>query len=301
MKRLDMLRKVARVLLPLVFLGLVTACGAPPSYSEDPMEEILYEDEDDIPIPREMPMEEVGRVPDEGGEYEGDDPFEGEEPETSALDADDYKVALDVTKEIELNSKATLRVWIGKENYMPDQLPQSARDATSIPARIGDYARVTPFAPDFEVGPEESQTMHIVPSGSAVLFYLTPTKQGEFLISAKIELYDNPELEGIAVPKTSEIVSVLVTVDKKAAMMGRLGQLGTIVWDEFVKFWGALVAILFAVILFVVRKFARRKTGFVDTSGGGDYSETDESYGTEESADMGDSGESGDESEGADV
>ena len=237
------------------------------------------------------------------------------EPEMTkrVLNADDYTVALDVTKEIFLDSKATLRVWIGKDVPLPKQIPSTVRDTSTIPANIGDYARITPFAPDFEVGPEESQTMHIDPSGASVLFYLTPTKQGEFLISAKIELYDNPDLEGVAVPKTSEIVSVLVTVDKKAAVKSRFGQLGNIAWDEFVKFWGALVALLFGVALFVVRKFFRKKTGY-DGSGestpSAGSSDAVESFDTEGSADAGESSEtgdledaieSGDESDGADV
>ena len=194
------------------------------------------------------------------------DPFSGEgddEPaERPALNADDYKVALDVTNEITLNSTATLRVWIGLENYIPKAIPTTVRDTTTIPANLGDYARITPYAPDFTVGPEESQVMRIVPSGSSVLFSLTPEKEGEFLISAKIELYDNPDLVGVAIPKTSDIVSVVVKVDTKAAVKSHLGELGTITWAELKKFWAAIVAVFFGALLFLFRKFVRKKTGY---------------------------------------
>ena len=103
------------------------------------------------------------------------------------------------------------------------------------------------------------------------------------------------------------------TVDKKAAVKSRFGQLGNIAWDEFVKFWGALVALLFGVALFVVRKFFRKKTGY-DGSGESTpstgSSDAVESFDTEGSADAGESSEtgdledaieSGDESDGADV
>lgn len=197
------------------------------------------------------------------------DPFAGsgeegeEEPVAKpALNADDYKVALDVTNEITLNSNATLRVWIGLENYLPKPIPTTARDTTTIPASLGDYARITPYAPDFTVGPEESQVMRIVPSGSSVLFSLTPEREGEFLISAKIELYDNPDLVGVAVPKTSDIVSVVVKVDTKAAVKSHLGQLGDVAWSEFLKFWGAIVALLLGALYFIINKHVKKKTGY---------------------------------------
>ena len=223
------------------------------------------------------------------------DPFSGEgddEPaERPALNADDYKVALDVTNEITLGSNATLRVWIGLENYLPKPIPTTSRDTTTIPASLGDYARITPYAPDFMVGPEESQVMRIVPSGSSVLFSLTPEKEGEFLISARIELYDNPDLMGIAVPKTSDIVSVVVKVDTKAAVKSHLGELGTITWSELKKFWAAIVAVFFGAILFLFRKFVRKKTGYsADGSeyGGGTYTPSDPAQTTDTSASGGD-------------
>lgn len=222
------------------------------------------------------------------------DPFSGEgddEPaERPALNADDYKVALDVTNEITLGSNATLRVWIGLENYLPKPIPTTSRDTTTIPASLGDYARITPYAPDFTVGPEESQVMRIVPSGSSVLFSLTPEKEGEFLISARIELYDNPDLMGVAVPKTSDIVSVVVKVDTKAAVKSHLGELGTITWSELKKFWAAIVAVFFGAILFLFRKFVRKKTGYsADGSdyGGGDTYTPSEPAQTTDTSDTG--------------
>ena len=209
------------------------------------------------------------------------DPFaedDEEEPSKPALNADDYKVALDVTNEITLNSTATLRVWIGLENYIPKAIPTTVRDTTTIPANLGDYARITPYAPDFTVGPEESQVMRIVPSGSSVLFSLTPQKEGEFLISARIELYDNPDLVGVAIPKTSDIVSVVVKVDTIGAVKGGLSELGAITWKELKKFWAAIMVVFFGALLFLFRKFVHKKTGFISNGTEGSDYETGESY-----------------------
>lgn len=180
----------------------------------------------------------------------------------SSLNADDYTAVLDVTETMELHQKGDLRVWIGIENYMPEEDTTMARKTTSFPGDEGNYARITPYAPDFRIEPEESQIMRITPSGSSLLFTIIPEKKGEFKISAKIELFDNPNFEGVPIPKTTNIVSVVVTVDPKVNLMARLGQLGTVLWDNFLKFWGAVVALIFGALLFVTRKFVKKKTGF---------------------------------------
>ena len=180
----------------------------------------------------------------------------------SSLNADDYTAVLDVTETMELHQKGDLRVWIGKENYIQEEEPDMIRGMTTFPGDEGNYARITPYAPDFRIEPDESQTMRISPSGSSILFTIIPQKKGEFRISAKIELFDNPYFDGVPIPKTTNIVSVVVTVDPKVNLMARLGQLGTVLWDNFLKFWGAVVALIFGALFFVTRKFIKKKTGF---------------------------------------
>ena len=248
---------------------------------------------DPIPIP---PQEEVvhtepeptGRVPDveetrptptpsrptgkpspspgTGSRPAAQNPPVAEEPvierPASSLNADDYTAVLDVTETMELHQKGDLRVWIGIENYAPEKESDMTRKTTSFPGDEGNYARITPYAPDFRIEPEESQIMRITPRGSSVLFTIIPEKKGEFKISAKIELFDNPEFEGVPIPKTTNIVSVVVTVDPTVKLKSGLGELGTVLWDNFLKFWGAVVALIFGAILFVTRKYIKKKTGF---------------------------------------
>ena len=202
------------------------------------------------PAPQDIPVDEPA----------------AEEP-ASSFNADEYTAVLDVTSQMELHQKGDLRVWIGIENYkethnMPEVEVDMARKTTTFPGDEGNYARITPYAPDFRIEPEESQIMRIVPSGSSVLFTIIPEKKGEFKISAKIELYDNPDFEGVPIPKTTNIVSVVVSVDPTVNLKSGLGQMGTVLWDNFLKFWGAIVALIFGAILFVTRKYIKKKTGF---------------------------------------
>ena len=251
---------VGRWLLPVLLLCGISACGG----STTPQEEQLGAD----PGIEGMPMEQpVGDVP----VAQKPAPIEipdGEFPDVgsaapSDFNPDDYSAVLDVTKELELHQKGDLRVWIGMEDFVPEDDADMVRKEINFPANEGNFARITPYAPDFKIEPEESQIMRIVPSGSSVLFTIIPEKKGEFKISAKIELFDNPYFDGVPIPKTTNIVSVVVTVDPMVNFVAGLKKMGSVVWDAFMKFWGAIVALIFGALLFVTRKFVRKKTGFM--------------------------------------
>lgn len=305
MRRSGILGTIGKWILPLAMLCLVHAYGC----NQGSDEEIVGAPDREVILPEEMPMREMPVESRPAREVTVEDDFPevgGEAP--SAFDADEYTAVLDVTEKMELHQKGDFRVWIGIEDYMPEDDSTLSRKTTSFPADEGNFARITPYAPDFRIEPEDSQVMRIVPSGSSVLFTIIPEKKGEFKISAKIELFDNPEFEGVPIPKTTNIVSVVVTVDPKVNLMDRLGQLGTVVWDNFLKFWGAVVALIFGALLFVTRKFIKKKTGFTGNgiessslSGGGETApsettETPENSGSESGEDAGET-TAGDEEE----
>ena len=253
---------VGRMLLPILLLCVISACGGNSATHQEelgagvgpgigmpiedyPMEEMPVEHR---PVPVEIPDDDI---PDVGGAA------------TSDFNPDEYTAVLDVTEKMELHQKGDLRVWIGREEYIPEEEPDMVRKTTtSFPGDEGNYARITPYAPDFTIEPEESQVMRITPSGSSVLFTIIPQKKGEFRISAKIELFDNPYFDGVPIPKTTNIVSVVVTVDPMVNLVGGLQKMGTVVWDSFMKFWGAIVALIFGALLFLTRRFIKSKTGF---------------------------------------
>jgi hypothetical protein len=241
-------------------LGVISACGG----STTPQEEQLGADPGIEGMPMEQPVGDVPvaqkpapiEIPD--GEF-----ADVGSAAPSDFNPDDYSAVLDVTKELELHQKGDLRVWIGMEDFVPEDEADMVRKEINFPANEGNFARITPYAPDFKIEPEESQVMRITPSGSSVLFTIIPEKKGEFKISAKIELFDNPNFEGVPIPKTTNIVSVVVSVDPTVKIKSGLGELGTVLWDNFLKFWGAVVALIFGALLFVTRKFIKKKTGFM--------------------------------------
>lgn len=187
------------------------------------------------------------------------------EPPPIALQ--DYKVILAVDENLKLNETGELRVRIGGKGMNVSFSQGMVQDESTIPASIGQYAKITPFAPDFEVSPTEKACVKIHPSGSEVLFSIKPKKTGSLKVSASIELFDNVDCTGASVPKTAATLSVHVVVDKKQRFHKRLQELWAVVWSGFLSFWGALITLLFAVLLFLIRRKLKRKTGYDDKKG----------------------------------
>ncbi|MFA6402499.1 MAG: hypothetical protein WCX31_12895 [Salinivirgaceae bacterium] len=193
-----------------------------------------------------------------------DDSIQQAEP---PVKLDDYKVVLAVDENLALNQKGEMRVWIGANEIEPSFSQGMAKDATTIPSGIGQYAKITPYAPDFEVSPAEMKCIRIDPSGSDVRFSIKPTKKGSLKVSANIELYSTADCSGPMVPKTAATLSVNVNVDVWQVIADKLKEMGTVFWDKFISFWGALIALIFAVFLFIIRRKLKKKTGFDDANG----------------------------------
>ena len=166
---------------------------------------------------------------------------------------DEYKIILAVDKELEIPGRpGLLKVWIGSPDYQATFPSTMTQDKTTVPA-VGETAEVEPVAPDFDINPEETQCIEIHPSGSEVQFVLTPKKEksGKFDVSANVRLYHSLDCSGSPIPKTSARLTVSIKVNYKELFIEKLMELGSVTWDKFLEFWGALVALVFALILYL--------------------------------------------------
>ncbi|MBD8488103.1 hypothetical protein IFO69_05025 [Echinicola sp. CAU 1574] len=230
-----------------------------------PLEEYPSEsqaDADPVPIDDENTTEKNNQQPSSPATAEPIELPTSENDTEPDIALEDYRAVLAVTEKIKLHERASLVIWIGDKNAEYNPAPGTAVDTEDFPARIGQYARVKPIAPDFEISPLEKGCIRIDPSGSKVIFTLTALREGTFNVRAEIELYDNPNCEGTPVPKTTENLSVLVEVDKGFQWQERLKRAGEIFWDKFFSFWGALVALILGFVIYIIRKFLKKKTGF---------------------------------------
>lgn len=181
------------------------------------------------------------------------------------LKEDDFEATLKATKKIKLGESGKLKVWIGMKKYeLEDDEDMASKTTPLFSAYTGVYARITPKADDFIITPDDPKLIaydnvaivRIDSTGTDVQYTITPQKKGKFYISASIDLFDNRECLGDPLPKQANAM-IKVRVDYWSAIWDP-------VWDGFTYFWGTFVALVFAALLFVVRKFIKKKTGYSD-------------------------------------
>jgi hypothetical protein len=150
-----------------------------------------------------------------------------------------YDVVLEVTKEIDAKKSGMMKIWIGDPTWKIEPNANFAHAEQSIPASIGQYAKITPIVSDFDVKPDGYGCMKIDPSGSSVIFELFPKKAkwGETHVSALIELYEGADCSGTPVLKNTNIITVKVKI-----------KLPTLIGDLFEVFWKQLLAFLGAIL-----------------------------------------------------
>lgn len=194
---------------------------------------------------------------------EADPTEEGSQLEESKPNKlDEYTVVLGADEHMKIPGlPGVLRVWIGSSNFNPKFPSRMIQDETTVPA-VGKSAIVEPFAPAFKIDPAETQCIKIHPSGSEVRFKLIPQKSGTFDVSANVYLFDSLDCSGPPIPKTAATLKVTVEVNQKEIFLEKVKDLWNIFWEKLLRFWGAFVALIFALILFLIRGRLKQWFGF---------------------------------------
>ncbi len=191
----------------------------------------------------------------------GEIPMKGGEPQSAKTDPmlkDKFAATLEVTENIKLGRSGTLKVWVGWLKYMQKANKGMSRDTTML-YHSGIYARITPVAEGCIIESKTEEIMTVDTAGSEVSFTIIPQEAGEFEVSARIEMFDNEECLGLPNrSNTTQVLHVKVKVDY-------LSEIWNPVWKYFKPFWATLIALVFGAILFVVRNFIKKKTGYSDS------------------------------------
>ncbi len=174
----------------------------------------------------------------------------------------EYKVVLGADPVIKIpGPPGKLRVWIGMHDYKPN-FSEDIKQATDTLPAIGTIAKITPFAPAFRVDPKESVCIRIHPTGSEVGFTLTPIEEGIFYVGADVNLYNSDNCSGPPVPKGTTTLQVQVVVDHVKERKEHAKKFREVFWEKLLKFWGELLVLCSAVILFLIRKRLKKWIGF---------------------------------------
>jgi chemotaxis protein histidine kinase CheA len=175
---------------------------------------------------------------------------------------ENYSVTVSANKQLEIpGPPGELRVWIGVSSKAPTIQQGMATETKELEA-VGETAKVMPFALGINVEPKESICEKIVPSGSEVRFKLIPIKSGSFSVGANVELFDSNDCSGSPVPKSAKSVEVKVTVNKVGVITHGISQLMAAAWKAFLDFWDKVLLLIFALILFLIRKRLFKLFGF---------------------------------------
>lgn len=193
----------------------------------------------------------------------------GVKGDNSTINKNKYEVRLGASQLIDKDSEGQMTVRIG----LPETLPE--KDTTEVynslfvaPADVRAYARVTPRASDFIVDPDTPQIVPVSSSSStAASFSLKPKKIGVFKVSAKVEFSSTKDFLEIEDTQWTNTLSVTVEVNSVDRKKNRIEELCSVVWKYFTEFWEAFVALFFAALLFVIRKYTKKKTGYYENPG----------------------------------
>lgn len=174
-----------------------------------------------------------------------------------------YHVIVSGSKHLKLpGSTGLLNVWIGDINFKPPR-DNSMNSAVSDINAAGEYALIEANAPDFDVTGPDQKCIFLHPSGVDTKFYLSAKSAGDFEVSATVNLFNTDDCSGPAIPKTANKLSVNVVVDEEVINEQRKQGFVDIFWEKATEFWVALLALIFGVILFLVRKVLKTWLGYV--------------------------------------
>lgn len=190
----------------------------------------------------------------------------GKKGDNSTVNKNKYEVRLGASPHIDKDSDGQMTVRIG----LPETLQE--KDSTEVynslfvaPADVRKYARITPRASDFILDPDTPQIVTVSPlSSTAASFSLKPKKIGVFKVSAKVEFSPTKDFSEIDGTQWTNTLSVTVEVNSPVRKKNRIEELWSVVWKYFTEFWEAFVALFFAALLFVIRKYTKKKTGYYE-------------------------------------
>lgn len=175
----------------------------------------------------------------------------------------DFKVVLSVDSMMYLGQSGLMQVWIGEDDIDVGFSKGMSQDESMIPSSLARFAKVTPYAPDFEVKALLATLCYKTdPSGSQITFSLIPKDEGSYKVTAAVELFETEDCTGISVPKSVRALSVSVGVDMKKEISKGIHKMESIAGDKFMIFWVALITLLFGAAIFVIRRYIKNKTGY---------------------------------------
>jgi hypothetical protein len=183
--------------------------------------------------------------------------------EIKKSDLDSYSVNISANEQLKIpGPPGQMMVRIAHPEYLPQK--EQGMSSVTVPLEAtGESAKVTPFIlAAIDVDPAVSQCGKLVPTGSDFRFKLIPRESGKFTVGATVELYASANCSGAPIPKSAKSVEVEIVVCKLCVVNDGLLKLAEHTWKAFLDFWDKLLILVFAVLLFLIRKKVFRWFGY---------------------------------------
>lgn len=156
-----------------------------------------------------------------------------------------------------------LKIWIGQPNFLP---APATGDVVSRVNLYGTapYALVHPYvhARKVDIVPATAQCIRTQPQGTVAVFKVTPHQSGELRIDATVSLFDTEGCQGTPRPVPVDELSITVVFAPWTWLMESALELGADTWQWFTKLWGAVLALLSGLLLFLLRKKIFKRFGY---------------------------------------
>lgn len=160
-----------------------------------------------------------------------------------------------------------LKVWIGNSINKPSPRPQSTLGEKRLPGNPGQAVKVTPFAPGILEQPKEGDCTELSPEGAEFQYELSPKNPGTYKVGANVALYATPDCRDTPKRKAAELVAVSVEISVANIVKNGSDDIAESTWKGFLDFWTQAVGLLFALILFLLRKRLFELFGFKGKEG----------------------------------
>lgn len=168
---------------------------------------------------------------------------------------DQYSVVVDADKLIRIpGPPGYLKVWIGSSANKPAARAQSALAEKRLSGNPGQAVKVTPFAPGILEQPKEGDCTELSPEGAEFQYELSPKNPGTYKVGADVALYTTPDCRDTPKRKAADLVAVSVEISVTNIVKNGSDDIAASTWKGFLDFWTQAVGLLFALMLFLLRK-----------------------------------------------
>lgn len=166
-----------------------------------------------------------------------------------------------VTPTFNISSSGKMRVYIGNEKGEPPIESMSFKKLQLIEENPK-AVKITPRTDGLETNPSESGCYKITSNSPDRQYMLIAKQETGLSVGVNLDFYTSEDCNGASISKSLDSVDVIVTSNWTDKAKRKWYEFIDTTWKAFLGFWGNLLGVIFAFLLFLARKSILQKFGF---------------------------------------